>query len=188
MKFRPLHDRVVLRRVDEEQKTAGGIIIPDTAKEKPMQGEVVAVGPGARNEKGEIVALDVKVGDKAKVSIDAFPNRKFEAELKEIGSAARISGQYTQDEVTNFLVKIRINEPGVQLRPGMSATADIETQTVENVVAVPIQSVTVRATGGLTTEDLQKKAAKDAAGKATAEALLARIPAKGTVVTVAGSR
>ena len=63
MKFRPLHDRVVVRRVEEEEKTAGGIIIPDTAKEKPSQGEVVAVGPGARNEKGEIVALDVKVGD-----------------------------------------------------------------------------------------------------------------------------
>ena len=64
MKFRPLHDRVVVRRLEEEQKTAGGIIIPDTAKEKPMQGEIVAVGPGARNEKGEIVALDVKVGDR----------------------------------------------------------------------------------------------------------------------------
>ena len=64
MKFRPLHDRVVIRRVDEDQKTAGGIIIPDTAKEKPMQGEVVAVGPGARNEKGELVAPDVKVGDR----------------------------------------------------------------------------------------------------------------------------
>jgi chaperonin GroES len=64
MKFRPLHDRVVVRRVDEEAKTAGGIIIPDTAKEKPMQGEVVAVGPGARNEKGDIVALDVKPGDR----------------------------------------------------------------------------------------------------------------------------
>jgi chaperonin GroES len=63
MSFRPLHDRVVIRRLDEDTKTAGGIIIPDTAKEKPMQGEVVAVGPGARNEKGEIVALDVKVGD-----------------------------------------------------------------------------------------------------------------------------
>ena len=63
MKFRPLHDRVVIRRVEEDTKTAGGIIIPDTAKEKPSQGEVVAVGPGARNEKGEIVALDVKVGD-----------------------------------------------------------------------------------------------------------------------------
>jgi chaperonin GroES len=63
MKFRPLHDRVVVRRIEEETKTAGGIIIPDTAKEKPMQGEVIAVGPGARNEKGEIVALDVKAGD-----------------------------------------------------------------------------------------------------------------------------
>jgi len=64
MKFRPLHDRVVIRRVEEDEKTAGGIIIPDTAKEKPSQGEVVAVGPGARNEKGEVVALDVQVGDK----------------------------------------------------------------------------------------------------------------------------
>ena len=64
MKFRPLHDRVVVRRIEEEAKTAGGIIIPDTAKEKPQQGEVVAVGPGARNEKGELVALDVKAGDR----------------------------------------------------------------------------------------------------------------------------
>jgi len=63
MKFRPLHDRVVIRRLAEETRTAGGIIIPDTAKEKPMEGEVVAVGPGARNDKGELVALDVKVGD-----------------------------------------------------------------------------------------------------------------------------
>ncbi len=64
MKFRPLHDRVVVRRVDAELKTAGGIIIPDTVQEKPQQGEIVAVGPGARNEKGEIVALDVKAGDR----------------------------------------------------------------------------------------------------------------------------
>ena len=64
MKFRPLHDRVVVRRVTAEEKTAGGIIIPDTAKEKPMEGEVVSVGPGARNEKGEVVALDVKAGDR----------------------------------------------------------------------------------------------------------------------------
>ena len=63
MKFRPLHDRVVIRRVEEDEKTAGGIITPDTAKEKPSQGEVVSVGPGARNEKGEVVALDVKAGD-----------------------------------------------------------------------------------------------------------------------------
>ncbi|MFA6279426.1 MAG: co-chaperone GroES [Bdellovibrionales bacterium] len=63
MKFRPLHDRVVVRRLEGEAKTAGGIIIPDTAKEKPMEGEVVAVGPGARDEQGKIVALDVKAGD-----------------------------------------------------------------------------------------------------------------------------
>ena len=64
MKFRPLHDRVVVRRIESNQKTKGGIIIPDTAQEKPQEGEVVAVGPGARNEKGEIVALDVKKGDR----------------------------------------------------------------------------------------------------------------------------
>jgi chaperonin GroES len=64
MKFRPLQDRVLLRRVDQEEKTAGGIIIPDTAKEKPMQGEVIAVGPGARDENGKLQPLDVKAGDR----------------------------------------------------------------------------------------------------------------------------
>jgi chaperonin GroES len=64
MKFRPLHDRVVVRRLNAEEKTRGGIIIPDTAQEKPMEGEVIAAGPGARNEVGEIVALDVKAGDR----------------------------------------------------------------------------------------------------------------------------
>ncbi len=63
MKFRPLHDRVVVRRIEGDQKTAGGIIIPDTAKEKPQEGEVIAVGPGARDESGKVVALDVTVGD-----------------------------------------------------------------------------------------------------------------------------
>ncbi|MEC8083426.1 MAG: co-chaperone GroES [Pseudomonadota bacterium] len=63
MKFRPLHDRVVVRRLDSDEKTAGGIIIPDSAKEKPMEGKVVAVGPGARNEKGDLIALDVNAGD-----------------------------------------------------------------------------------------------------------------------------
>jgi chaperonin GroES len=62
--FRPLHDRVVVKRIDAEQKTAGGIIIPDTAQEKPQQGEVIAVGPGARDEAGKLVPLDVKAGDK----------------------------------------------------------------------------------------------------------------------------
>ena len=64
MKFRPLHDRVVVRRLEAEEKTAGGIIIPDTAKEKPMEGEVIAVGPGARDEAGKLVPLDVKAGDR----------------------------------------------------------------------------------------------------------------------------
>ena len=63
MNFRPLHDRVVVRRIDAEHKTLGGIIIPDTAQEKPQQGEIIAVGPGARNEQGRIVPLDVKTGD-----------------------------------------------------------------------------------------------------------------------------
>ena len=64
LKFRPLHDRVVVKRIEAEDKTAGGIIIPDTAKEKPMQGEIVAVGPGGRDENGKLVPIDVKAGDK----------------------------------------------------------------------------------------------------------------------------
>lgn len=64
MKFRPLHDRVLVRRIDADEKTAGGIIIPDTAREKPIQGEIIAAGPGERNEKGELRPLDVKVGDR----------------------------------------------------------------------------------------------------------------------------
>jgi len=64
MKFRPLHDRVVVRRIESEDKTAGGIIIPDTAKEKPQEGEVIAVGPGGRDESGKLLPIDLKVGDR----------------------------------------------------------------------------------------------------------------------------
>jgi chaperonin GroES len=64
MTFRPLHDRIVVRRIEAEEKTTGGIIIPDTAKEKPMEGEVIAAGPGTRNEAGQLLPLDVKVGDR----------------------------------------------------------------------------------------------------------------------------
>jgi chaperonin GroES len=64
MKFRPLHDRVVVKRIDAEDKTAGGIIIPDTAKEKPSQGEITAVGPGGRDEAGKLIPIDLKVGDR----------------------------------------------------------------------------------------------------------------------------
>jgi chaperonin GroES len=63
MNFRPLHDRVLVRRIEEDERSAGGIIIPDTAKEKPMQGEVIAVGPGGRDDKGKVTPLDVKAGD-----------------------------------------------------------------------------------------------------------------------------
>jgi len=97
--------------------------------------------------------VNVKVGDKTTVTIDAFPNRKFDATVKEIGSSAKVTGQGTQDEVTNFQVKIRINDKSVPLRPGMSANADVETKTVENVIAVPIQSVTVRTKDNAKTID-----------------------------------
>lgn len=64
MKFRPLHDRILVRRIESDERTRGGIIIPDTAREKPQEGEIIAAGPGGRNEQGQIVALDVKVGDR----------------------------------------------------------------------------------------------------------------------------
>jgi HlyD family secretion protein len=119
---------------------------------------------------------NVKVGDHAVISIDAYPDRKFNGVVREIGASAAGTGATssgsasqaaatTGDEVTNFLVKIRVSDRDVQLRPGMSATADIETQTAENVVAVPIQSVTVRAAGGLTADEFQEKQAKEAQEK-----------------------
>jgi HlyD family secretion protein len=113
--------------------------------------------------------VNVKLGDKTVISIDAFPGRKFAGAVYEISSSAQGAGgsgagsnmALNTDEVTNFLVKIRIVDRELNLRPGMSATVDIETKTVENVVAVPIQSVTVRAAGGKTSEDLQKEKAKE---------------------------
>jgi HlyD family secretion protein len=119
---------------------------------------------------------NVKLGDHAVITIDAYPGRKFSGVVKEIGSSSLNSGgsgsgsaaqaaASVSDEVTNFLVKIRISDRDVHLRPGMSATADIETQTVQNVVAVPIQSVTVRAEGGMTSEELQQKREKEAQEK-----------------------
>ncbi len=97
--------------------------------------------------------VNVKIGDKTRISIDAYPNRKFTGEVKEISAAAKTTGLNTQEEVTNFEVKIRIVDKDVTLRPGMSATVDVETKTVQNVVAVPIQAVTVRSRGGDKTID-----------------------------------
>ncbi len=111
--------------------------------------------------------VNVKVGDPVKISIDAYPERKFNGVVRELGASADNAGATGQstassDQVTNFVVKIRVSDKDVALRPGMSATAEIETQTAKNVVAIPIQSVTVRAEGGLTAEELEKKNAKDA--------------------------
>jgi len=118
--------------------------------------------------------VNVKLGDRAVISIDAFPSRKFEGRVYEISNSALSSASAASsnaaaqaasasDEVTNFLVKVRITDVGEsQLRPGMSATVDVETKTVENVVAVPIQSVTVRADDGKSTDDLRQEKAKQA--------------------------
>ncbi len=111
--------------------------------------------------------INVKKGDNTIVTVDAFPGRKFTGVVNEISSSAITAGaqsaaQSASDEVTNFLVKISIKALETRLRPGMSATVDIETQTVENVVAVPIQSVTVRAAGGKTTDEIQQAKAKEA--------------------------
>jgi HlyD family secretion protein len=122
--------------------------------------------------------VNVKVGQKAKLTIDAFPNRIFNGEVKEIASSARTLGQNTQEEVTNFLVKIRVTDRDPTLRPGMSANADIETKTVESVVAVPIQSVTVRTREGAKTIDQltadREKKQKESQGEGAATAVNAR--------------
>ena len=114
--------------------------------------------------------VNVKINDRAVISIDAYPSRKFTGMVSEISSSAQGSAVNSQSaaqstEVTNFLVKIKVTDRDIQLRPGMSATADIETKTVTNVIAVPIQSVTVRAEGGKTSEELQEQKAKEAREK-----------------------
>ena len=116
--------------------------------------------------------VNVKLGDHATITIDAFPGRKFSGSVYEISSSAITAGAGTAgsnqslstDEVANFLVKIRVSDRDVTLRPGMSGVADIETQTAKDVIAIPVQSVTVRA-GGKTTEELQQQKAKAAREK-----------------------
>jgi HlyD family secretion protein len=118
--------------------------------------------------------VNVKIGDHTIITVDAFPGRKFDGTVSEISSSALTTGAggasnnqaalaaSASDEVTNFLVRIRITDREARLRPGMSGTVDIETETVKDVVAVPIQSVTVRAEGGKTTEELQQQRAREA--------------------------
>lgn len=106
--------------------------------------------------------INVKIGDKARVRVDAFQGRELIGTVREIANTARTAGAATQDEVTNFEVRISVREPGLQLRPGMSATADIMTKTVENAVAVPIQSVTTRVKEtNQTQEELQEQREKE---------------------------
>jgi HlyD family secretion protein len=110
--------------------------------------------------------VNVKVGDTANISVDAYPDRKIRGLVREIASTASTKNAGTQEEVTNFLVKISVTDHSVQLRPGMSATADIETSTVQNAVAVPIQSVTVRqGDSKLSPEELEKQTAREDANK-----------------------
>jgi HlyD family secretion protein len=108
--------------------------------------------------------VNVKLADVVRISVDAYPDRKIDGVVREIASTALTKNTGTQEEVTNFEVKIRIADRSVRLRPGMSATADIETATVQNVVAVPIQSVTVRSTESkLSPEEREKQSAQAAA-------------------------
>ena len=100
MGFRPLHDRVVIRRVEAEEKTLGGIIIPDTAKEKPMEGEVVAVGPGARDDSGKVQPLDVKVGDRVLFGKWSGTEVKLDGEDLIIMKESDIMGIIDQSAVT----------------------------------------------------------------------------------------
>ena len=92
LKFRPLHDRVVVKRIDAEEKSKGGIIIPDTAKEKPQEGEVVAVGPGGRDENGKLIAIDVKAGDRVLFGKWSGTEVKLDNEELMIMNAADIMG------------------------------------------------------------------------------------------------
>jgi HlyD family secretion protein len=112
----------------------------------------------ARVDVNENDVVNVDVGDKARIKVDAYPDTLLEGTLKRIASTAIVKNEGTQQEVTNFEVRIQISDPKVQLRPGMSASADIETQTVRNVVAVPVQSVTVRSrTDGRAAEQVKQE-------------------------------
>jgi HlyD family secretion protein len=115
----------------------------------------------ARVNVNENDIVNVKVGDVARISVDAYPDRKIAGVVREIASTATTNNAGTQEQVTNFEVKISVVDKSVRLRPGMSTTADIETATVQNAIAVPIQSVTVRSTDSkLSPEEREKQSAQ----------------------------
>jgi HlyD family secretion protein len=117
----------------------------------------------ARVDVNENDVVTVKVGDKAVVSIDAYGERKFSGTVAQIANTGKTTGTGTQEEVTNFEVKIKIEDRDVQLRPGLSCTADIQTNMVNNVVAVPMQSVTIRSDSNLSPEELEQRKQKQTA-------------------------
>jgi len=118
----------------------------------------------ARVNVNENDVVAVKIGDNARITVDAYPDREIRGIVREIASTALTRNSGTQEEVTNFEVKISIPDRSVRLRPGMSTTADIEAATVKNVIAVPIQSVTVRSTdSNLSPEEQEKQRVKEAA-------------------------
>ncbi|MFN2508734.1 MAG: efflux RND transporter periplasmic adaptor subunit [Chthoniobacterales bacterium] len=117
----------------------------------------------ARVDVNENDVVTVKLGDKAVVTIDAYGERKFGGTVAQIANTGKTTGAGTQEEVTNFEVKIRIEDGDVQLRPGLSCTADIQTNMVENVIAVPMQSVTIRTESDLSPEEIEKRKQKQAA-------------------------
>ena len=117
----------------------------------------------ARVDVNENDVVNVKVGDKANVKIDAYGDRKFNGTVYQIGNTGKTTGSGTQEEVTNFEVKIRVEDHDVQLKPGLSATADIQTNMVKDVVAVPMQAVTIRTgDGNLSPEEIEKRKTKAA--------------------------
>lgn len=125
----------------------------------------------ARVEVNENDVVNVKVGDSVRIQVDAYPGKQFRGTVKRIASTASVKNEGTQQEVTNFEVRILINHPEYQLRPGMSASVDIETQAVKKAVSVPIQSVTVRSRGtGQTPEQMKQDREKEQQGVSSGEA------------------
>ena len=126
MKFRPLHDRVVVRRIDAEEKTAGGIIIPDTAKEKPQQGEVLTVGPGKRDETGKLVPLDVKAGDQILFGKWSGTEVKIDGEdlliMKEDDIMGVVDGAAATSKASGTSTSRRVGAIAAMLALGLLAT------------------------------------------------------------------
>ena len=148
MKFRPLHDRVVVRRITAEEKTAGGIIIPDTAKEKPMEGEIIAVGPGARDEAGKLVPLDVKAGDRILFGKWSGTEVKLDGEELLIMKESDIMGIVEGQPAAKRKAKTKRTDDGQPVHSFRTLLADLATLT-RNIVKcgkAPAMAILARPT------------------------------------------